>query len=88
MQIGQRGQLQEWLHDWDREDDQHRHVSHQYGHYPSNQISPYRTPELFQAAKTSLLTRGDESTSLQRIIVGQGAIDFESAIVVKRAIVD
>ena len=62
MQIGRHNQLQEWLQDWDRVDDHHRHVSHLYGLYPGNQISPYRTPELFQAAKTSLLYRGDEST--------------------------
>jgi len=62
MQIGKWGQLQEWMQDLDREDDKHRHVSHLYGLYPSNQISPYRTSELFSAAKTSLVARGDEST--------------------------
>ncbi|MCB0636348.1 MAG: glycoside hydrolase family 95 protein [Lewinella sp.] len=62
MQIGHWGQLQEWLHDWDDQGDHHRHVSHLYGLYPSNQISPYRTPELFAAARTSLEARGDEST--------------------------
>jgi alpha-L-fucosidase 2 len=62
MQIGKWGQLQEWMHDWDDPNDHHRHVSHLYALFPSNQISPYRTPELFSAAKTSLLARGDEST--------------------------
>lgn len=62
MQIGQWGQLQEWMHDWDNPDDKHRHVSHLYGLFPSSQISPYRTPELFAAARTSLTARGDEST--------------------------
>ena len=62
MQIGKYNQLQEWLYDWDNPEDHHRHVSHLYGLYPSNQISPYRNPELFQAAKQSLLFRGDEST--------------------------
>ena len=62
MQIGHFGQLQEWLHDWDDPNDHHRHVSHLYGLYPSNQISPFRTPQLFEAAKTSLFHRGDEST--------------------------
>jgi alpha-L-fucosidase 2 len=62
MQIGKWGQLQEWLYDWDNPKDSHRHVSHLYGLYPSNQISPYRTPELFAAARTSLVARGDEST--------------------------
>lgn len=62
MQIGKLSQLQEWIKDWDRTEDKHRHVSHLYGLFPSNQISPYRTPELFQAAKNSLMYRGDEST--------------------------
>ena len=62
MQIGQYGQLQEWIEDWDNPEDHHRHVSHLYGVYPSNQISPFRTPELFDAARTSLIYRGDPST--------------------------
>lgn len=62
MQIGQHGQLQEWMHDWDRTDDHHRHVSHLYGLFPGNQISPWRTPELFAAARNSLNYRGDPAT--------------------------
>jgi alpha-L-fucosidase 2 len=62
MQIGRWGQLQEWMFDWDSPEDIHRHVSHLYGLFPSNQISPYRTPELFDAARTSLIHRGDPST--------------------------
>lgn len=62
MQIGRWGQLQEWIHDWDDPNDVHRHVSHLYGLFPSNQISPYRTPELFDAARTSLIHRKDPST--------------------------
>jgi alpha-L-fucosidase 2 len=62
MHIGQHGQLQEWLEDIDDPKDNHRHVSHLYGLFPSNQISPYRTPELYSAAKTTLMHRGDVST--------------------------
>lgn len=62
MQIGQYGQLQEWLEDLDDPDDKHRHISHLYGLFPSAQISPYRNPELFSAAQTTLLQRGDVST--------------------------
>ncbi|MCW0481322.1 glycoside hydrolase family 95 protein [Gaoshiqia sediminis] len=62
MQIGQHTQLQEWLEDWDRVDDKHRHISHLYGLYPSNQISPFASPELFQAAQNTLEYRGDIST--------------------------
>ena len=62
MQIGRHSQLQEWMHDWDDPTDNHRHVSHLYGVYPGNQISPFRTPELFDAARTSLNYRGDPAT--------------------------
>ncbi len=60
--IGNWGQLQEWLEDWDNPEDKHRHVSHLYGLYPSNQISSISTPELTEAAKISLIHRGDPST--------------------------
>ncbi|MBN2103519.1 glycoside hydrolase family 95 protein [bacterium] len=62
MQIGQYSQLQEWIEDWDNPEDHHRHVSHLYGVFPGSQISPYRTPELSGAARTSLIFRGDPST--------------------------
>lgn len=62
MQIGQHNQLQEWLYDWDQIEDKHRHVSHLYGLFPGNQISPIRTPQLCEAAKNSLIYRGDPST--------------------------
>ena len=62
MQIGKHNQLQEWLEDVDNPEDKHRHISHAFGLYPSNQISPYRHPLLFQAAKNTLLQRGDEAT--------------------------
>ena len=58
MKIGRHGQLQEWLVDWDNPDDPHSHVSHLYGLFPSPQINPQDTPELFQAARTSLIQRG------------------------------
>ena len=62
MQIGKYNQLQEWLQDLDRPDDKHRHISHLYGLYPSGQISPFRNPQLLEAAKNSLVYRGDKST--------------------------
>ncbi|HEY0073837.1 MAG TPA: hypothetical protein VGB77_07020, partial [Abditibacteriaceae bacterium] len=60
--IGKWGQLQEWMVDRDDPKDTHRHVSHLFGLHPGRQISPLTTPELAQAAKVSLLARGDEST--------------------------
>jgi len=60
--IGKYGQLQEWFKDWDNPNDQHRHVSHLYGLFPSAQITVRGTPELAQAAKTTLTQRGDMAT--------------------------
>ena len=62
MKVGQYGQLQEWLEDIDDPNDQHRHISHLYGLYPSNQISATRTPALFAAARKTLEQRGDQAT--------------------------
>ena len=62
MKVGQYGQLQEWIEDGDDPNDRHRHISHLYGLYPSDQITKTRTPELFEAARTTLLQRGDMAT--------------------------
>ncbi len=64
MRIGKQGQLQEWQEDWDAiaPEQQHRHVSHLYGLFPSSQITRRGTPELFAAARKSLETRGDMAT--------------------------
>ena len=62
MQIGKRGQIQEWLGDWGELEEKHRHISHLYGVFPSNQVTPAATPELAQAAKVALDRRGDVGT--------------------------
>ncbi len=62
MQIGKHNQLQEWLEDVDNPRDRHRHISHAYGLFPGNQISPYTHPLLFQAIKNTMVQRGDEAT--------------------------
>ncbi len=62
MQVGQYAQLQEWFEDWDNPNDHHRHISHLWGLYPGYQISPYTSPVLFEAARNTLIQRGDPST--------------------------
>ena len=57
--IGKYGQVQEWQEDWDRETSSHRHLSHLWGAYPGNQVSPYENPTLYQAVLKSLVGRGD-----------------------------
>ncbi|NJN28616.1 MAG: glycoside hydrolase family 95 protein [Cyclobacteriaceae bacterium] len=66
LRIGQHGQLQEWINDHDRPDDQHRHVSHLFALHPGSQISPIYTPEYAEAARTTLQHRGDLGTGWAR----------------------
>jgi alpha-L-fucosidase 2 len=61
-QIGRFGQLQEWMEDKDDPNNKHRHVSHLWGVYPGKEINWKDNPELMDAAKTSLIARGDEGT--------------------------
>ncbi|MBS1700134.1 MAG: glycoside hydrolase N-terminal domain-containing protein [Armatimonadetes bacterium] len=62
MQIAPDGRLQEWLEPYKEAEPHHRHVSHLYGLYPSNQITVDGTPALAEAAKKSLEARGDDGT--------------------------
>jgi alpha-L-fucosidase 2 len=61
-QIGQYGQLQEWLEDKDDPENKHRHVSHLWGMHPGKDINWEESPEFMEAAKQSLTFRGDEGT--------------------------
>ena len=60
--IGRYGQLQEWLEDVDDSTNEHRHVSHLWGLHPGAEITRTGTPELFAAARRSLMMRGDGGT--------------------------
>jgi alpha-L-fucosidase 2 len=62
MQIGSKGQLQEWYKDFEETDPGHRHVSHLFGLHPGRQISKTTNPEFFNAAKKTLEIRGDGGT--------------------------
>lgn len=61
-QIGSKGQLQEWYHDWADEDPKHRHQSQLFGLYPGHQITPDATPTLANACRRTLEIKGDETT--------------------------
>jgi alpha-L-fucosidase 2 len=62
LAIGQYGQLQEWMEDKDDPKNQHRHQSHLWAVQPGSEITPYGTPDLFKAARQSLIYRGDAAT--------------------------
>ena len=53
VKIGANGTINEWYEDYKEQDPGHRHISHLYGLYPSNQITP-KTPQLFEAAKKTI----------------------------------
>jgi len=60
--IGPDGRIMEWLEPYEEVEPHHRHVSHLYGLYPGDEISIEHTPELAEAAKKTLIARGDRST--------------------------
>ncbi|MEO6682076.1 MAG: glycoside hydrolase N-terminal domain-containing protein, partial [Ginsengibacter sp.] len=61
-QIGEAGDLNEWIEDWKDAEPHHRHVSHLYGLHPYDEITPWQSSELAMAAKKTLEMRGDEGT--------------------------
>ncbi|MDP4248968.1 MAG: glycoside hydrolase family 95 protein [Bacteroidota bacterium] len=61
-QIAPDGRLMEWLENYKETEPHHRHVSHLWGLYPGNEITPAQTPELAKAVKASLEGRGDQGT--------------------------
>ncbi|WP_026955067.1 glycoside hydrolase family 95 protein [Algoriphagus vanfongensis] len=64
--IGAKGDLNEWLEDWEDAEPQHRHVSHLYGLHPYDEITPWDSPDLAQAVRETLAQRGDGGTGWSR----------------------
>jgi alpha-L-fucosidase 2 len=62
LQIGKKGNLMEWYSDWEDEDPKHRHVSQLFGLHPGREISPLLNQKLANAAKQTLMDRGDGGT--------------------------
>jgi len=67
LQIGKRGQLQEWIEDYPEAEPQHRHVSHLYSLYPGHDISLKTTPEFAAATKKTIELRGDGSAGWSEV---------------------
>jgi alpha-L-fucosidase 2 len=69
LKIGRFGQIQEWFEDFEEAEPGHRHISHLYAVYPSNQISATATPEWADAARATLdrrLRHGGGATGWSR----------------------
>ncbi|HEY1213714.1 MAG TPA: glycoside hydrolase family 95 protein [Bryobacteraceae bacterium] len=57
LQVGQRGNLQEWPLDYDDAEPGHRHISHLWALFPGTQINRWHTPDLTRAAQNTLQAR-------------------------------
>ncbi|MDR3236424.1 MAG: glycoside hydrolase family 95 protein, partial [Prevotellaceae bacterium] len=62
LQIGKKGNLQEWYKDFEDSEPNHRHISHLVGLHPGRQISPLTAPQFADACKRTLELRGDDGT--------------------------
>ncbi|HEX4350019.1 MAG TPA: glycoside hydrolase family 95 protein [Verrucomicrobiae bacterium] len=60
-QIGSDGRIMEWPEEYKEADVHHRHISHLWGLYPGDEITPEGTPDLAKASRKTLETRGDDS---------------------------
>jgi hypothetical protein len=71
--INRDGALAEWAYPGLGDNYNHRHSSHLYGIYPSLEISPERTPKLFEAARVAMEKRleaglgGDSAHGLMHV---------------------
>ncbi|MDP9080178.1 MAG: glycoside hydrolase family 95 protein [Bacteroidota bacterium] len=61
--IAKDGRLMEWMEDYKELEPHHRCISHLYGLYPANLITPEHTPDLAEACKKTLEARGDDGPS-------------------------
>lgn len=52
--IDSKGRIMEWMEEYEEVEPGHRHISHLYGLYPSDQITVDGTPELAEAAVRTL----------------------------------
>ncbi|MEX3615456.1 glycoside hydrolase family 95 protein [Paenibacillus glucanolyticus] len=61
LRISKKGQLQEWLEDYEEAQPEHRHLAHLFALYPGSQITPHHTPELAAAARVTLENRNSRA---------------------------
>jgi alpha-L-fucosidase 2 len=94
IQVGKHGQIMEWSEDYDEPEPGHRHISHLFALHPGRQITRRGTPELAQAAKTTLerrLSHGGGHTGWSRAWIinfwahlGEGEKAYENLLALLR----
>jgi alpha-L-fucosidase 2 len=58
--VGSDGRVMEWPEEYGEPEPHHRHISHLWGLYPGDEITPDGTPGLAEAARKTLQARGDD----------------------------
>jgi alpha-L-fucosidase 2 len=66
VHIGSWGQIREWKNEEDLQGNTHRHLSHLIALYPGRQISGHSDTALTDAARKTLVSRGDGGTGWSR----------------------
>ncbi|WP_425298584.1 glycosyl hydrolase family 95 catalytic domain-containing protein [Paenibacillus uliginis] len=64
--VGKKGQLQEWLEDYEEAQPEHCHLAHMFALYPGSQITPHHTPELSIIAKQEVLVKAGVQDAAKR----------------------
>ena len=87
---GSKGNLQEWFHDWEDVDPEHRHQTHLFGLYPGHHITA-KDEALAEAAKKTLELRGPKGMGWSygwRICLWARLLDGENAYTVLRSLLN
>ena len=88
--VGSDGRVMEWPEEHPEPDLHHRHVSHLWGLYPGNEITPKSMPDLAKAARKTLEVRGDDglgwSSAYKALLWARLADGNHSWLMVKRAL--
>ena len=88
--IGSKGNLQEWFHDWEDVDPEHRHQTHLFGLYPGHHIT-INDKTLANACRKSLELRGPKGMGWSygwRICLWARLSDGENAHAVLRSLLN
>jgi alpha-L-fucosidase 2 len=88
--IGSDGRVMEWPEEYAEPEPHHRHISHLWGLYPGDEITPAGTPALAEAARKTLEARGDDglgwSYAFRAVLWARLGDGNHAWLIVKRAL--
>jgi alpha-L-fucosidase 2 len=88
--VGSDGRVMEWPEEYAEPEPHHRHISHLWGLYPGDEITPAGTPGLAEAARKTLQARGDDglgwSYAYRAVLWARLGDGHHAWLIVKRAL--